>query len=121
MICISGLQLLIMITKYFENIHMKHEAVAQDYQVLPLHACMSVFSANFPASGFDVSHSPGCPTLTSFQDFSFFEVGHSSLVVPIKSEKKYKSHRQAEYHYILKGRKLCQVPCPGLKTGTSHL
>ena len=56
MICIPGLLLLIMITslKFFENIHMKREAVAQDYQVLPLHACMSMFSASCPASGFDV-------------------------------------------------------------------
>ena len=57
MICVPGLQLLMMITnlKVFENIHMKRKAVAQDYQVLPLHACMSMFSASFPASAFDVT------------------------------------------------------------------
>ena len=38
-----------------ENIHMKREAVAKDCQVLPLHVCMSMFSASFPASGFDVT------------------------------------------------------------------
>ena len=55
--------------KVFENIYIKREAVAKDYQVLPLHACMSMFDVSFPAYGFDVT--PGCPTLTSFQDFSF--------------------------------------------------
>ena len=33
------------------------------------------------------SHSPGCPTLMSFQDFSFLTLGHSSLVVPINSSR----------------------------------
>ena len=61
---------------------MKREAVAKNYQVLSLHACMSMSSASFPASGFDVTL-PGCPTLTSFQDFSVFTLGHSSLSVPI--------------------------------------
>ena len=69
--------------KVLENIHMKCKAVAEDYQVLPLHACMSMFSASFPTSGL-MSHSPGCPTLTSFQDFAFLTLSHSSLVVPIK-------------------------------------
>ena len=53
---------------------MKCEAVAQDYQVLPLHACMSMLSASFRRLGL-TSHSPGCPTLTSFQDFSFLTHG----------------------------------------------
>ena len=48
--------------KVLENIHMKREAVAKEYQVLPLHACMSTFSASFPASGFDV-------TLTGMPNF----------------------------------------------------
>ena len=62
---------------------MKREAVAQDYQVLPLHACMSMFSASIPPPGFDV-------TLTGMLNFDVisrlfvFDVGHSSLVVPIK-------------------------------------
>ena len=50
--------------KVLENIHMKCEAVAKDYQILPLHACQPLGLT---------SHSPGCPTLTSFQDFSFFD------------------------------------------------
>ena len=41
---------------------MKCEAAAKDYQVLPLHACMSMFSASFPASRFDV-------TLTGMPNF----------------------------------------------------
>ena len=41
---------------------MKCKAIAQDYQVLPLHACMSMFSASFLASGFDV-------TLTGMPNF----------------------------------------------------
>ena len=48
--------------KVLENVHMKREAVAKDYQALPLHACMSMFSASFPASGFDV-------TLTEMPNF----------------------------------------------------
>ena len=40
----------------------------------------------------------------------------------LKSEKKYKNHRQAEYYHTLKKEeKLCQVPCPGLEPGTSRL
>ena len=41
---------------------MKREAVAKDYQILPLHACVSIFSASFPTSGFDV-------TLTGMPNF----------------------------------------------------
>ena len=41
---------------------MKREAVAKDYQVPPLQACMPMFSASFPASGFDV-------TLTGIPNF----------------------------------------------------
>ena len=50
--------------KLLENIHMKGEAVAKDYQ---LYACMSMFSTSLGLT----SHSPGCPTLRSFQDFVF--------------------------------------------------
>ena len=85
MICIPGLQLLIMITNlnFFENIHMKHEAVAEDYQVLLLHTCMSMFSASFPASEFDVTLT-GMPNFEVISRLFVFDVGHSSLVVPIK-------------------------------------
>ena len=68
--------------KVFEKVHMKREAVAQDYPVLPLHAYMSISSASFPAYGFDV-------TLTGMSNFdvisrlSVFHLGHSSLAVPI--------------------------------------
>ena len=81
MICIPGLQLLIMITnlKFFEKIHMKREALAQNDQVLPLHACMSMFSASFPASGFYVR----MPNFDVISRPFVFEFGHSSLVVPI--------------------------------------
>ena len=68
--------------KFFENIHMKRGAVAQDYQVLPLHACMSTFSASFPASGFDVMLT-GMPNFNVISRLFVFDVGHSSLV-PIK-------------------------------------
>ena len=61
---------------------MKHEAVAQDYQVLPLHACMSMFSASFPASGFDVTLT-GMPNFEVISRLFVFDVGHNSLVVPI--------------------------------------
>ena len=71
--------------KFFENIHMKCEAVAQDYQVLPLHACISMFSASFPASGFDVTLT-GMPNFDVISRLFVFEVGHSSLVVPIKQK-----------------------------------
>ena len=64
-----------------ENIHIKREAVAQDYQVLPLHTGMSMFSASFQGLGL-TSCSSGCPTLTSFQGFLFSALA-SSLVVPI--------------------------------------
>ena len=82
-ICIPGLQLLIMITNLnvFANIHMKRESVAQDYQVLALHACMSMFSA---ASGFDVTLT-GMPNFDVISRLFAFDVGHSSLVVPIMS------------------------------------
>ena len=80
MICIPGLQLLIIITnlKVFENIHMKHEAVAQDYQVVPPHACMSMFSVGFPIAGF-----ARMPTFDVISRLLVFDLGHSSLVVPI--------------------------------------
>ena len=88
MICIPHLQLLITITNlnFFENIHMKREAVAQDYQVLPLHACMSMFSASFPAPGFDVMLT-GMPNFDVISRLFVFDVGHSSLVVPINYPK----------------------------------
>ena len=40
-------------------------------KVLSLYACTSMFIESFLASGL-TSLSPGCPSLTSFQDFSFF-------------------------------------------------
>ena len=49
---------------------MKREAVAKDYQVLPLHACMSMSSASIPAYGFDVRLT-GMP--------NFFDLGFSLL------------------------------------------
>ena len=67
-----------------ETIHKKCKAVAQGSKVLPLLACMSIFSASFPASGFDV-------TLTAMPNFEVIsrhfvlDVGNSSLVVPMKS------------------------------------
>ena len=68
--------------KFFENIHMKCEAVAQDYQVLRLHVCMSMFSASFPASGFDITLT-GMPNFDVISRLFVFDVGHSFLVVPI--------------------------------------
>ena len=90
MICIPGLQLVIMITnlKFFENIHMKRETVVQDYEVLPLHACMSMFSASFPASGFDVTLT-GMPNFDIISRLFVFDAGHSSLEVPINTQKLY--------------------------------
>ena len=78
------MQLSILITnlKFFENIRMKREAGAQDYQVLPLHACMSIFSANFSGSGFDLTLN-GMPNVDVISGLFIFEVGHSSLVVPV--------------------------------------
>ena len=41
--------------KVLENIHIKRETVAKDYQVLPPHSCMSMFSTSFLDFGFDVT------------------------------------------------------------------
>ena len=35
----------------------------------------------------------------------------------LKSEKKIKNHRQAEYRHTLKGRKTLSIPCPRLEPG----
>ena len=66
---------------------MKREAVAREYQVLPLHACMSMFSASFLGSGFDVTLT-GMPNFYVSSRLFVFDLGHSSLVMPIKQTKK---------------------------------
>ena len=64
---------------------MKSKAVVQYYQALPLHARMSMFSASFPASGFDVTLT-GMPNFDVISRLFVFDVHYkysSPLVVPI--------------------------------------
>ena len=54
-----------------------------DYQGLSLHGCTSMFITSFPASGFDITLS-GMPNFDVILRLFVFELGHSSLVVPIR-------------------------------------
>ena len=79
--------------QFFGKIDMKCEAVAQGvfFHFIPVRPCLVQVSQTLGLR----SHSPGYSTLTSFQDF-VFDLGNSSLVVPIKL---FKTCRNADFTF----------------------